>query len=88
MSAHEKRLSVNRLSQLWVRPRMKDGGQYQGEFVFGGYTSEHKKRELVLSEAIYYPPGSQEASEKMDFVFLDTSNCSSVDFIIVQPEAG
>ena len=82
----EKRVSENNLSQLWVRPRMKDGGQYQGEFVFGGYRSEETSREIVLSQAIYYPPGSQQPSKKMDFVFLDTSNCIGVDFIIVQPD--
>jgi hypothetical protein len=81
-SAHEKRQDEEESVQLWVRPRMKDGSQYQGEFVFGGYRSEGNNRELILSEAIYYQSGENEPSETHDFVMLDTSNCASIEFII------
>lgn len=84
MSASQKRKENNN-TQLWVRSRMTDGSQYQGEFVFGGYRSEGSTRELLLSEAIYYQAGHIKPSEKLDFVLVDTANCKSVEFIIVQP---
>lgn len=78
----QKRDSGRASTQLWVQARMKNGAIYQGEFLYGGFPREEQDRELVLKGAIFYARPSSKPSPELDFVFLDTSNCSSIEFIV------
>lgn len=69
---------------IWLQARMENGSVYQGEFMFGSYRHPEKSRELLLANARYYQPRTGRVPEEFDFVFIDTENCLSLDFRLVE----
>lgn len=73
-------------SQIFVRVRMKEGGgEFQGKLLECSYPNDNN-RELLLSHAKYYSYQTYKPSEELDFVFIETKNCSSIDFKIMDPK--
>jgi hypothetical protein len=71
--------------QLWIQARLKNGATYQGEFVTVGYRDTDKSRELLLANAIYFPPPASSDAENTlptvscDFTYIDLANCDSLE---------
>jgi len=84
-SAYDRRKTENQLAQLWMQVRMGSGSVYQGEFMFGGYRTDGQSRELLLTNVIHYPASNFSNPERFDYVFIDTSNCISIESKVCLP---
>jgi hypothetical protein len=73
---------VKENSQLWIQVRLKNGGIYQGEFIFAGYRRDGLSREILLTHVKFFPKDSDQFI-LCDYVFLDLANSESVEAIVV-----
>ncbi len=88
-NTEERRKKGQKNNQLWMQVRLKNSCVYQGEFSFIGYRHDGMSRELLLTNVTYISNAIQETesisaqniSTKFDFVYIDISNCESIEIL-------